>query len=154
MKLLICLSFLLVTVASLAQPENAEIEVINGKRYYIHIVQGGNTLYGIHNLYKVSVEEIIAANPETANGLNEGQRLLIPIAGVESLPVTLGLHKVVAKETLYGIAKSYETTVEKLVELNPGIELGLQEGQEIKVPVKLPTGKGEPLKEKQQEYKK
>lgn len=153
MKILVYVSFILASLSSFAQPENAEIEVIDGKRYYIHMVQGGNTLYGIHKLYNVPVETIIAANPETAKGLTEGQRLVIPIAGVESLPENLVIHTVKPKETLYGISKSYETTVEKLVELNPGIELGLKEGQEIKVPYKLPVGKGEPLKEQQQEYK-
>jgi LysM repeat protein len=153
MKLIICLSFVLVGLGAWAQPENAEIEIVNGKRYYVHIVQGGNTLYGIHKLYNVPVEDIVAENPETAKGLAEGQRILVPIKGIESSPITLGIHTVVAQETLYGISKTYETTIEKLVELNPGIELGLKEGQEIKVPVKLPIGKGEPLKELQNEFK-
>jgi LysM repeat protein len=153
MKISLLLFSLVFSLLSFAQPENAEIEVINGKRYYVHMVQGGNTLYGIHKLYNVSVEEIIAANPESANGLAEGQRILVPIKGIESLPVNIVIHKVESKETLYGISKKYETTVEKLVELNPGIELGLQEGQEIKVPVTLPVGKGEPLKEKQEQIK-
>lgn len=153
MKISLLLISLMFSFLSLAQPENAEIEVINGKRYYIHMVQGGNTLYGIHKLYNVSVEEIIAANPEAANGLSPGQRILVPIKGIDSLPVNIVIHKVESKETLYGISKKYDTTIEKLVELNPGIELGLQEGQEIKVPVTLPVGKGEPLKAKQEQIK-
>jgi LysM repeat protein len=153
MKVILLFSFLCINLLSLAQPENAQIEVIEGKRYYVHFVQGGNTLYGIHNLYKVPVEDIVAANPETANGLKEGQRILIPIKGVESLPENLVLHTVVAKETLYGISKKYNVTIDRLVELNPGIETGLNEGQEIKIPVKMPVGQGEPLKVQQKEFK-
>ena len=141
MKNIICILFLLTSLFSFAQPEEAQIEVINGKRYYIHIVQGGNTLYGIHRLYKVPVEDIIAANPEAKNGLSEGQRILVPISGMESLPENLVVHKVLPQETLYGIAKKYETTVERLVELNPGIDTGLKVDQEINVPYKLPVGK-------------
>ncbi|MDB0062972.1 LysM peptidoglycan-binding domain-containing protein [Crocinitomicaceae bacterium] len=141
MKNIICTLFLLTSLVSFAQPEGAQIEVIEGKRYYIHIVQGGNTLYGIHRLYNIPVEDIIAANPEAKNGLAEGQRILVPIRGMESLPENLVLHKVLSQETLYGIAKKYGTTVERLVELNPGIENGLKVDQEISVPYKLPVGK-------------
>mgnify|MGYP003663654265 CR=1 FL=1 len=153
MKVTLLFSFLFVSLLSYSQPENAQIQVIDGKRYYVHFVQGGNTLYGIHNLYKVPVEDIVAANPETASGLKEGQRILIPIKGVESLPENLVLHTVVSKETLYGISKKYDVTIDRLVELNPGIETGLNEGQEIKIPVKMPVGKGEPLKVQQKEFK-
>jgi len=153
MKVTLLFSFLCLSLLSLAQPENTPIEVIEGKRYYVHFAQGGNTLYGIHNLYKVPVEDIISANPETANGLKEGQRILIPIKGVESLPENLVIHKVEAKETLYRISKKYNVSIEYLVELNPGIDLGLSEGQEIKIPVKMPSGQGAPLRVQQKNFK-
>ncbi|MEY3438952.1 MAG: hypothetical protein RL265_1537, partial [Bacteroidota bacterium] len=48
MKNLIFLLFLISTLHSFAQPENATIELINGKKHYVHIVESGNTLWGIH----------------------------------------------------------------------------------------------------------
>ena len=75
--LLVLLTF--VSFGLVAQPENATTEVVNGKKYYVHIVQDGNTLYGIKNLYATSVEDIIKQNPGTEKGLVEGQKLLIPI---------------------------------------------------------------------------
>ena len=46
-------------------------------------------------------------------------------------------HKVVAKETVYGIAKLYGITVQDLVNFNPSIaEEGLKLGQTIKIPYK------------------
>jgi LysM repeat protein len=153
MKATLFFSFLLLSLLSLAQPENTQIEVIEGERYYVHFVQGGNTLYGIHNLYKVPVEDIIAVNPETVNGLKEGQRILVPIRGVESLPENLVIHKVEAKETLYGISKKYNVSIERLVELNPGIDLAINEGQEIRIPVKMPLGQGEALRVEQKKFK-
>ncbi len=149
----VCLIFLLISFIGFAQPEDAQIEVINGKRFYVHIVRSGNTLYGIHNLYKVPVEDIIAANPDAAKGLSEGQRILVPIAGMEGLAENLIIHTVAPKETLYGISKKYDTSVDRLVELNPGIDQGLKEGQEIKVPYKLPVGKADPVKKDQKEVR-
>ncbi len=140
MKLFFLFSFLFIGFSAFAQPEDATIEIVDGKRYYVHFVQQGNTLYGIHRLYNVEVEEIILANPGVEDGLSTGRRLLIPIPGKEGLPENLIIHVVSAKETLYGISKKYETSIEKLTELNPEITEGLKEGQEIKIPVKNQVG--------------
>lgn len=49
-------------------------------------------------------------------------------------------HKVIAKETVYGIAKQYGITVQDLVNFNPSIaEVGLSIGQTIKIPFKGAT---------------
>ena len=79
MKNLIFLLFTAIAVHSFAQPESATIELIDGKKYYVHIVQSGNTLWGIHKVYGASVEDIVKANPEIKNGLNEGQKIVIPV---------------------------------------------------------------------------
>lgn len=129
--LLILLTF--VSFGVFAQPENATTEVVNGKKYYVHIVQDGNTLYGIHNLYNISVEEIIKQNPGTEKGLVEGQKLLIPIV------LKTVIHEVAAKETLYGISKKYNVTVDVITKANPGIESGLKVGQKLTIPGVEPT---------------
>lgn len=129
--LIVLLTF--VSFGVFAQPENATTEVVGGKKYYVHIVQDGNTLYGIHNLYNVSVEEIIKQNPGTEKGLVEGQKLLIPI-----LLKTI-IHEVASKETLYGISKKYNVTVEAITKANPGIETGLKVGQKLTIPGVEPT---------------
>jgi LysM repeat protein len=129
--LLILLTF--VSFGVFAQPENATTEVVNGKKYYVHIVQDGNTLYGIHSLYNISVEEIIKQNPGTEKGLTEGQKLLIPIV------LKTIIHEVASKETLYGISKKYNVTVEAITKANPGIEAGLKVGQKLTIPGVEPT---------------
>ena len=53
------------TLTGWAQPDTAPVETINGKKYFVHIVQQGNTLYGIHQLYNTSIETLMAEN----NGL-------------------------------------------------------------------------------------
>lgn len=124
--LLVLLTF--VSFGLVAQPENATTEVVNGKKYYVHIVQDGNTLYGIKNLYATSVEEIIKQNPGTEKGLVEGQKLLIPIV------LKTVIHEVASKETLYGISKKYNVSVEAITKENPGIESGLKVGQKLTIP--------------------
>ena len=82
MKKLLGLLFVFFAFGAMAQPENAEIEWKEGKKYYVHFVQAGNTLYGLTKLYKITAEEIVAANPEVTSGLKEGQKLMIPaVAG-------------------------------------------------------------------------
>ncbi len=128
MKYFLTFILLISTITSFAQPEKAVKEVVNGKKYYVHIVQSGNTLWGIHKLYDVPVEDIIKANPGTEKGLAEGQKLLIPIQ------MQTVLHVVENKETLFGIAKKYDVTVEQILAANPGVENGIKTGQTLKIP--------------------
>ena len=136
MRYLLLLSILFLGFQSFAQPGEAEIEIKDGKKYYVHFVQAGNTLYGIHRLYEVPVEEIILANPGVEDGLATGQKILVPIQGREGLEKNLIIHIVQEKETVYGISKKYEVTEAEINELNPEIKEGLKIGQEIKIPVK------------------
>lgn len=130
---------LLLTHASLvAQPTEASIEWKDGKKYFVHFVQAGNTLYGLTRTYQVSAEEIVAANPELENGLKVGQKLLIPAASGDPVKPTeqTAKHTVQKSETVYGIAKSYNLTIEELVKANPGIENGVSLGQVLTIPGK------------------
>jgi LysM repeat protein len=114
--------------AIFAQPETAQKEVVNGKKYYVHFVQSGNTLWGIHKLYNVPVEEIVNSNPGSEKGVNEGQKLLIPV------PLVTVSHTVQSKETLFAISKKYGVTVDVIIAANPGSVKGLNAGQIIQVP--------------------
>jgi LysM repeat protein/ABC-type branched-subunit amino acid transport system substrate-binding protein len=128
------LLFVLTCVQLFAQPDDAKVETINGKKYYVHIVEQGNTLYGIQTLYKTDMPTILQANPNLTDNLTIGQRILIPV------PITntshYGTHIVTQGETLYGISKKYSCTVADLTTLNPGVENGLSIGQKINIPIK------------------
>ena len=56
--LLLCLSYF-----ASAQPGVATVVEKNGKKYYEHTVEEGNTLWGLQRMYGVSVEDIVAENP-------------------------------------------------------------------------------------------
>ncbi len=60
-----------------------EITKIGGKEYYMHHVKSGQTLYGISQVYNVTVEEIEKLNPEIKKSLNAGHVLGIPVRPVQ-----------------------------------------------------------------------
>jgi LysM repeat protein len=132
-----------------AQPKDAEVEVKDGKKYYVHFVQAGNTLWGIHSIYNVPVEDIVSSNPGVENGVKEGQKLLIPIAVSTVKPNEIKgetkTYTVLPQETLFGISKKFGITLDELVEANPGTENGVKVGQVLTIPEsdhvvdKLPT---------------
>ena len=140
MKYWTLITFLLAYVNFFAQPNNAEIEEKDGKKYYIHFVQAGNSLWGIHNLYNVNVDDIVAVNPGVENGVQEGQKLLIPVFEKNTslnppvIMTTEVKHIVKAQETLYGISKKYGISIEKIIASNPGTEKGVKIGQELIIP--------------------
>jgi len=51
-------------VASTYGQELHQVHKIDGVKYYLHLVEKGNTLYGISKQYNVSVERIEKANTE------------------------------------------------------------------------------------------
>ena len=116
-----------------------------------HKVKRKETLYSISRKYNVPEDIIKKHNTELYNKpLRKGAKLKIPanyqkvIAQIEKTedPVssdnTLKKYKVIAKETKYGIARSYGLTISDLEKLNPGLGEGLQIGQELFVPNKEP----------------
>ena len=132
MKNIIVIILLCLGISAMAQPENPVTKTIEGKKFYVHTVQSGNTLYGIHKLYNTDLDKIIAANPGLNNNLTIGQQILIPIS-LDSQDHYQS-HKVEAGETLYGISRKYKCSVDDLKNLNPGIVEGISIGQVIKVP--------------------
>lgn len=98
-----------------------------------HIVAKGETITQIAQKYKVTPYDIYRMNPDAKNGIQIDAILLIPsyVVSNSSVPLT---HEVKPKETLFGIAKQYTTTVELLEKWNPDVkENGLKVGQIIHV---------------------
>ncbi len=45
------------------------IKSINGKDYYMHKVEKGQTLYSISKVYNVPIDDIIYENPDAKSGI-------------------------------------------------------------------------------------
>jgi murein DD-endopeptidase MepM/ murein hydrolase activator NlpD len=83
----------------------------------IHVVQRGETLYGIALSYGLTVQDLASLNGiSDPTNIQVGQHLLVPVAvTVSNLPAT---HTVQAGETLRSIANLYGLTVEQLAAQN------------------------------------
>ena len=78
-----------------------------------YTVKSGDSLYKIANQYNVTVDAIKRANNLTTNTLQIGQVLRIPLGTSRETTYT-----VKSGDSLYSIAKKYNTTVNRLKELN------------------------------------
>jgi len=159
------------------------VEHYKGKPYYIHFVNQGETLAGIAKAYNLTVEEITAENPIVEQGLKADMVLRIPfksvvaVPGAEAKPKTDSksepvkpvekqkeqskpvedqnyiLYEVKKQETLYGISKQYNVSVDDLTNANPGMDV-LKEGMVIKIPKKKSTDKASVIEVPTQETNK
>lgn len=109
-----------------------------------YVVKSKETLYSIAKQFDVKVDDLVNANPELKmKPLSEGQSLVIPTGKYTAQTVAtpapvakshFAEHTVAAKETLYGIAKQYNTTPEALTDFNPILKNGLKQGMTILIP--------------------
>lgn len=111
-----------------------------------HVVQSGETVYGIAQKYGMNVEELTKLNPSTASNLKKGDKLNLKksatsvktvVSTEKPKPASVTNTKeytVEKSETLYGISRKFKTTVKELQELNPEIGTDLKAGDKIKVP--------------------
>lgn len=85
----------------------------------IHVVQRGESLFAIAQLYGTSVEAIMTANHlSDARFIDVGQRLLIPNATPGINPNTNLPHVVQPGETLYTLEGQYPASLDELMLLN------------------------------------
>ena len=98
-----------------------------------YVVKVGDTLYGISNQFGVSVTELAELNGIKGSNLQIGEVLTIPSSGGEN-PNNMFMYTVKSGDTLYSIAKKYNTTVQKIIDLNYLKSTNLTIGQEIRIP--------------------
>ena len=111
-----------------------------------HIVEQGETLYGLAKRYGVTVDDLIAANPEAEKGLKIGQKVVIPTPSVTTVDANQQVrnafgnntstisqvavpsgsepvyHTLQNGESIYSIAKQYNVTIEGIITANPGLK--------------------------------
>ncbi len=117
-----------------------------------HTVVEGESIYSIAKKYKVSESDIYELNPKSKGALLQLKTvLLIPNKKnkskdkkevASSKNANAEIHTVESGESLYKIAKKYNITLEKLIELNPDIKPeAIQIGDEIVVLAKKEIAK-------------
>jgi len=107
----------------------------------IHIVQTGETLYGIAKMYQTGIDTLMALNFLTQTSVNLGQHLKVPRISsamdyqqndnpITSLAV---YHTVEQGETLYAISKKYDVSVDSIKLLNNMTDNNLNIGARIRI---------------------
>ena len=109
-----------------------KIDVTNNENIYT--VKPGDTLYRIANMYDVSVNDLITFNNLTSNILTIGQKLIIPIKSVTEEDYVV--YEVLPGDTLYSIARRYDTKVDSIKSFNNLTSNLLNIGQIIQIPIK------------------
>jgi LysM repeat protein/ABC-type branched-subunit amino acid transport system substrate-binding protein len=123
--------------------------------FIYHKVKKGQTLYSLSKKYDVSVDDIIAFNPDSRYGINIGEVLKIPVNPQvvetiqqyprkdEPMKDTVRVeddnfiyHTVAKKETIFSLAREFDISQDELFKHNPFLADGLKAGQTIKIPKK------------------
>lgn len=103
---------------------------MNNNDNNIYTVKLGDTLYSIAKRYNIPVMDIINANNINDNIIVVGQELIIPSDyNVDSNNIYI----VEAGDTLYSIARKYNTTIKDIMDKNNLTSNILSIGQELKI---------------------
>lgn len=112
----------------------------------LHKVKKGETMYKIAKMYKMTMPQLSALNPEV-KVLSPGMNIHVvrkstkPASSPNAITVptqNLAVHVVEKGETLYSIAKKYNTSVDIIRKINNFGDANLTLGQSIQVPVVNP----------------
>lgn len=98
----------------------------------LYIVKPGDTLYSIATKYSTTVADLMRVNNLKSNILHIGQQLKIPINDLSNNGFVI--YTVKAGDSLYSIAKKYNSTVDLLRRYNNLSSDLLSIGQIIKIP--------------------
>ena len=100
--------------------------------YFLHTIARGENLTSIAATYNVSVADIVRLNPGSDRLIKAGETLRIPQSKDNNGPQ---YHTIQTGETLYGLMKRYDVTVEAICKANPGLsESNFRSGQVIIIP--------------------
>ena len=101
--------------------------------YQTYTVKRGDTLYGISNQFGVSAVDIANLNNLKDSIIQIGQVLNIPISQGTN-PSSTFTYTVKKGDSLYSIAKVYETTVDAIIKQNNLTSNVLSIGQQLIIP--------------------
>lgn len=114
--------------------DSLRLEMVSEKKFIIHQVDKGETLFSISRRYTVAIAAIIENNPGSDSGIEAGRLLRVPYSGKASASTSPGtLHTVAEKQTLYSIARQYGVSVEDLRSWNDLGVKSIQPGMKLQI---------------------
>ncbi|MEI6679167.1 MAG: LysM peptidoglycan-binding domain-containing protein, partial [Mariniphaga sp.] len=117
-------------------------ETQEDRLFIFHSVRKRETVFSIAQKNNITSEDIYNNNPQSRDGIKVGDVLKIPkpkISASEAIEVINQIyqpvkHIVGRKETLYSIAKQYNTTQEEILKINPSVKGILAKGTVLIIP--------------------
>lgn len=117
------------------------------KKYIPYTVKQGETMRNIAKRYNLSTRDLLRLNPGVRRRPKPNTVIIVPNANYKEEVIvkekkkeeekpnsTQKKYMVLPKDTLFGISKKYNITIEQLVEANPQIKEGLKPDMELIIP--------------------
>lgn len=108
--------------------------ILPSTSFATYTVQKGDTLYKIASQYNTTVDILKKINNLSSNILSIGQKIKLPSTEIINIPASLETYTVKSGDTLYSIAKKFDTTVDKIKSQNSLSADALTVGQMLKIP--------------------
>lgn len=115
------------------------------KKYVSYIVKEGETIKSIAKDFDISTRDLLKLNPDISRKPDAETVIIVPNKNygktISEAVVTTnekddGLYEVHAKETIYGISKKFDISINDLIKANPELEDGLKVGMKLNIPGK------------------
>lgn len=112
------------------------IKNVNGKIYYYYVVQKSDVIYSLPQKMGLPRKDILKYNPNAADGVSAGMVLTVPVEYDAEIKKGYYVirHKVQSHETIYGVAKLYGMSPDRIIDFNPQAAEGIR-GLVLDIPV-------------------
>lgn len=133
-SVLTALAFMLALVCASAL--DLPIKKVNGKIYYYYVVQKSDVIYSLPEKIGLPRKDILKYNPNAADGVSAGMVLTVPVEYDAQIKKGYYVirHKVQSHETIYGVAKQYGISPDRIIDFNPSAAEGIR-GLVLDIPV-------------------
>lgn len=111
--------------------------VLDLNSVFYHVIERGETVYSLAEMYNTTEEQIYRLNPTARNGISEGAILIVPQRKTisEVKEENYRYHTISPKETLYSVSRTYSLTPEDVIAANSGLSVHtFQIGKTIRIP--------------------
>ncbi|NMM50544.1 LysM peptidoglycan-binding domain-containing protein [Marinigracilibium pacificum] len=129
--LFVCSAFLFLSAFVTNAQQTREVD---GKKFWVHIVEAGQTAFSISKTYDVPISDIEKYNPDFSKVIKVGQEVLIPKGNQvvsNSQSTNRKIHTVKKGETLFSISRQYDITVNEIKTWNGLNENAIDLGQKL-----------------------
>ena len=109
------------------------------KKYIAYTVKYGETIKSIAKKYNISTKDLLKLNPGVSRKPDSNTVIVVPNLNYGNTATiknndNFEIYTVQEKETLFGISKKFNLTINELIEINPELKNGLKFGMQLRVP--------------------